>query len=61
MTKTYCDRCGSEIKDKEVNQVRLLDYAQSDKFISYDICQECTKSFRNLMAKKVLSYSDLVK
>jgi hypothetical protein len=61
MTKTYCDRCGSEIKDKDVNQVRLLDYAQSDKFINYDICQECTKAFKNLMAKKVLSYADLVK
>lgn len=60
-TKVYCDRCGREIKTKLVNQIRVLDYDASDTFVCYDICKSCIRAFNNLMAKRVIDYSDITR
>ena len=60
-TRTYCDRCGKEIKRPFVNQIRVLDYENGNDFTSYDICKSCTRGFHNFMEKRVLSYSDISK
>lgn len=63
----FCDRCGRKIATLGsgqlclVNQIRVLDYDKSDDFIRYDICKSCMRAFHNLMAKKVLDYSDITK
>lgn len=61
VSEIFCDRCGRKITTNLVNQIRVLDYDKSDTFVRYDICKPCMRAFHNLMAKKVLDYSDITK
>lgn len=56
MIKLFCDRCGKELDNENMNYVGLSinDYADDNKDLEHwDFCHECASSIKHSMVKNI--------
>lgn len=49
---TKCDRCGEIFDDDSKFSYMRIDYPFKNSEMSFDICSECTKDFKNWIERK---------
>ncbi len=59
MKRYYCDRCGKELDPVKHNQIRVLDFDNSDDFSTKDLCPSCTRGLWNYLNKSRINYNDI--
>ncbi len=51
MTKHYCDRCGTECKEKELSTIKIptVKTRNGFEFRPADVCPACAKEYDNII------------